>query len=200
MRSRDDFPLPELPIQYKRRLRDYLLNMQLNLLNTGANSFATYLFSTRPPTTRVHPCRRSRGAMHDIHARSRRDPSNRSAGANTARCSLRCSGRFKRSCIATTAKRSSLWAPQSPGRTRVEVEELIGFFANVLVLRTDAAGDPTFREFLGRAAKVAFDAYAHQDNFFNLGGHSLVAIQLIARLVKRFGRTLSVLFQSPTLE
>jgi aspartate racemase len=49
------------------------------------------------------------------------------------------------------------------GRTRIEVEELIGFFVNMLVLRTDASGDPTFREFLRRAGKVAFDAYAHQE-------------------------------------
>src|SRR4029077_1491547 len=49
------------------------------------------------------------------------------------------------------------------GRTSVEVEALIGFFVNMLVLRTDASGDPTFRELLGRAKRVAFNAYAHQD-------------------------------------
>jgi len=49
------------------------------------------------------------------------------------------------------------------GRTRVEVEGLIGFFVNMLVLRTDASGDPTFRELLKRAKKVAIGAYAHQD-------------------------------------
>jgi hypothetical protein len=34
------------------------------------------------------------------------------------------------------------------GRTRQETEALIGFFANTLVLRTDCAGNPSFRELL----------------------------------------------------
>ena len=49
------------------------------------------------------------------------------------------------------------------GRTRVEVEGLIGFFVNMLVLRTDASGDPTFRELLKRVKKVALGSYTHKD-------------------------------------
>ncbi len=44
-----------------------------------------------------------------------------------------------------------------------ELEGLIGFFVNSLVLRTDLAGDPTFQELLERVRQVTLAAYAHQD-------------------------------------
>ncbi|MEG4228485.1 amino acid adenylation domain-containing protein [Microcoleus sp. N9_B2] len=48
-------------------------------------------------------------------------------------------------------------------RNRSEIEALIGFFVNSLVLRTDLSGNPTFRELLNRVKEVALGAYAHQD-------------------------------------
>ncbi|HEY7767793.1 amino acid adenylation domain-containing protein [Longimicrobium sp.] len=49
------------------------------------------------------------------------------------------------------------------GRTRKEVEELIGFFINTLVLRTDLSGDPCFRDVMRRVRGVTLGAYEHQD-------------------------------------
>ena len=48
-------------------------------------------------------------------------------------------------------------------RTRPEIEGLIGFFVNNLVLRTDLGGDPPFAEVVARVRRTAIAAYAHQD-------------------------------------
>jgi amino acid adenylation domain-containing protein len=48
-------------------------------------------------------------------------------------------------------------------RTRPELEPLIGFFANTLVLRGDLGGDPTFLELVERTRETCLEAYAHQD-------------------------------------
>jgi alpha-ketoglutarate-dependent taurine dioxygenase len=48
-------------------------------------------------------------------------------------------------------------------RNHAGTESLIGFFINMLALRADLAGDPSFRELLGRARNVTLGAYAHQD-------------------------------------
>ena len=48
-------------------------------------------------------------------------------------------------------------------RNRAKTELLIGFFVNLLVLRTDMSGNPSFRELLHRVREVALGAYTHQD-------------------------------------
>jgi thioesterase domain-containing protein len=48
-------------------------------------------------------------------------------------------------------------------RNRQELKELIGYFVNLLVLRSDLSGDPSFRELLGRVRPIFSGAYAHQD-------------------------------------
>jgi len=48
-------------------------------------------------------------------------------------------------------------------RNRTEIESLIGFFLNTLILRTDLSENPTVRELLNRVQKTALAAYEHQD-------------------------------------
>ncbi len=48
-------------------------------------------------------------------------------------------------------------------RNRQEIEGLIGFFINMMVLRTDLAGDPSFGELMQRVQTTNQEANAHQD-------------------------------------
>ncbi|WP_116248108.1 non-ribosomal peptide synthetase [Nocardiopsis sp. FIRDI 009] len=53
----------------------------------------------------------------------------------------------------------SVWS----GRGRPEVERLVGFFSNTLVLRTSTAGDPTLRELLARTRDTVMGAHFNED-------------------------------------
>jgi hypothetical protein len=48
-------------------------------------------------------------------------------------------------------------------RSRPELEGQMGFFSNLLALRADLSGDPTFRELIQRARKSTLEAFEHRD-------------------------------------
>ncbi|MFJ9517959.1 amino acid adenylation domain-containing protein [Kitasatospora sp. NPDC101801] len=49
------------------------------------------------------------------------------------------------------------------GRTDPDLEEVVGYFTNMVVLRTDLADDPAFAELLARLSDTLLDAYDNQD-------------------------------------
>jgi amino acid adenylation domain-containing protein len=53
-------------------------------------------------------------------------------------------------------------------RNRPEVDRVIGFFANNVVMLGDLSRDPTVREMLGRVKDTALKAYAHQNMPFDV--------------------------------
>jgi len=74
-----------------------------------------------------------------------------------------------------TGQEDILVGTDSANRSRLETENIIGFFVNLLVLRTDLSGKPSFQEVLRRVREVVLGAYAHQDAPFELLVEKLVS-------------------------
>ena len=109
------------------------------------------------PSAAAAPCCLLPPASADALRRAR-------PGAPAApRSSWPCSPASSRCSHRSSGQDDILVGTPVAGRVRSEVEGLIGFFLNTLVLRTDLAGDPGFRELLGRVREAAVGAYAHQE-------------------------------------
>jgi non-ribosomal peptide synthetase component F len=75
---------------------------------------------------------------------------------------------FKGLLAGLSGQRDILVRTPVANRRRAEVEPLIGFFPNALLLRTDLTGDPSFAELAGRVRETVLGAYAHQDVPFDV--------------------------------
>ncbi|HXO19982.1 MAG TPA: amino acid adenylation domain-containing protein [Thermoanaerobaculia bacterium] len=62
-----------------------------------------------------------------------------------------------------TGKHDVVIGTPTANRSHPELEPLLGFFANVMPLRVDLSGDPTFRELVGRVRTAALADYTHQE-------------------------------------
>ncbi|HEX2091396.1 MAG TPA: amino acid adenylation domain-containing protein, partial [Longimicrobiaceae bacterium] len=165
----DTSPLPELPVQYgdyaawqREWLRGEVLERQLAYWR-GTLEGAPALLEL--PTDRLRPSVQTHRAGEHFFTLS-------SALSDALREASRREGAtLFMTLLAGWQLLLARWSGQDDivvgtpiaGRTRAETEGLIGFFVNMLALRTDLAGDPTFGELVRRVRETTLGAYAHQD-------------------------------------
>jgi thioesterase domain-containing protein/aryl carrier-like protein len=70
---------------------------------------------------------------------------------------------FKTLLYCYTAQVNQLVCAPVASRHQPEAKGLIGYFNNVVVMRTDLSGHPSFREVVNRVSQVTLGAYASQD-------------------------------------
>jgi surfactin family lipopeptide synthetase A len=162
-------PLPELPIQYvdfaawqRQWLRGKALQAQLEYWKEQLGGAPPLL---ELPADRQRPIVQSgRGARHLFALPKPVTASlktlSRQEGVTLYMTLLAA---FKTLLYRYTDLTDIVVGTPIANRNRREIERLIGFFVNTVVLRTDLSGNPTFRELLRRVREVALGAYAHQD-------------------------------------
>jgi amino acid adenylation domain-containing protein/FkbM family methyltransferase len=162
-------PLPELPVQYadyaawqREQLEREALEQQLGYWRERlANAPALLELPTDHPRPAV---KTYRGASERVElpeeVLERLRALGRQEGATLYMVAL---GAFQALLSRYSGSDDIVVGSPIAGRGRSEVEGLIGFFANTLVLRTDASGDPSFRELLGRVREGVLGAYENQE-------------------------------------
>ncbi|HEX6292071.1 MAG TPA: condensation domain-containing protein, partial [Herpetosiphonaceae bacterium] len=166
-------PLADLPVQYA----DYAVWQRQWLagerLETQLGYWRTQLHpeGTRHPPVLELPLDRPRPEIQTFHGARHTFSLDRDLSASLKELSQRRGCTLFMTLLTAfqvflhryTGQHDILVGSPIANRTRVELEPLIGFFANTLVLRADLSGNPTFVEALERVRQVCLGAYAHQD-------------------------------------
>ena len=162
-------PLPELPIQYPDFTVWQRQWLQGEVLETQLAYWRQQLSGSLPvlqlPTDRPRPkIQTFRGAKYSFSLDSELTEALKELGRQEeVTLFMTLLAVFKTLLYRYTFQEDILVGSPIANRNRTETEQLIGFFANTLVLRTDLSDDPTFRELLGRIKQTTWDAYDHQD-------------------------------------
>ncbi len=168
-RSGSPSPLPDLPIQYA----DFAAWQKRLLEGPVRDSHTDYWRKQLAGNLRILelPADRSRQneqTPRGARERLRLDPAVSEALktlAQQAGCSLFMTllAAFQILLYRITGQNDILVGTPVAGRNQKELESLIGFFVNTVVMRGQLSGELTFREFMARVRNTVLDAHAHQD-------------------------------------
>jgi amino acid adenylation domain-containing protein len=161
--------LPELPIQYA----DYAVWqrnwMQGDVLKKQLAYWRSRLKGAPPlfvlPTDRPRPAVQTlRGGVHHaLLPNSLADPIRALSRQEGATVFMTMLAAFQCLILHYSNQPDIVLGTDVAGRSDVRTEDLIGFFVNLLVLRTNLSGDPSFKECISRVRETALGAYSHQD-------------------------------------
>jgi hypothetical protein len=162
-------PLPELPLQYA----DFALWQRQWLSGDVLEAQRRYWLEQlggRPEPVRLRADyarprqQTSAGASYDLQLpRSLGDSLRQVSRSEGATLFMTLLAGFKALLSRYTDQEEIVVGTPVANRTRVDLESIVGLFANTLVLRTRLDGDPTFRQLLRRVREVSLGAIAHQD-------------------------------------
>jgi len=160
--------MPELPIQYADYASWQRKWLQGEVLETQLAYWKEHLAEApllELPLDRPRPAMETfRGAAHvQFLSRDLTKSLARLSRCHGATVFMTLSAAFDVILAHQTGQKDIVVGTDLANRTSVETEPLIGCFVNLLVLRTNVSGDPSFPELLARVREVALTAYAHQD-------------------------------------
>lgn len=168
-------PLNELPVQYadfalwQRKWLEKTGKNQLSTLQTQLNYWKQKLGGSLPvlelPTDRQRPVIQSyRGAREFLHLpRSLSKAVKAFSAEEGVTLFMTLLAAFKLLLSRYSGQEDILVGSPIAGRNRAEIEPLIGFFINTLVLRTSLERNPSFKDLLRRVRQTALEAYMNQD-------------------------------------
>ena len=162
-------PLAELPIQYADFAQWQRSRMQGEALAQHLNYWTTQLAGAPEvldlPAARRRPAVQSyRGANHTFLLSEETSQRIKAiAHAQDATLFMALLSAFKVLLFCSTGQQDLVVGSPLAGRHHLQTEGLIGFFVNMLVLRTRMDGSCSFNELLARVRETTLEAYAHQD-------------------------------------
>ena len=167
-------PLPELPVQYAdfaQWQREYLRNGVLaKHLEYWREKLSGELPVLELPTDYARPpVQTFRGAIQALHLpKELSDRLKAVSKAENSTLFLTLLAAFKTLLHRYSGQDDILIGTLAGSRKRSEFEGLLGCFQNPVVVRTDFAGDPTFRQILGRVRESMLGALQHDEVPFEL--------------------------------